>query len=62
MTGEPVGAIVTSPTGGPALGPAAAADALLTERPANLWRDTLTNIFRQRSSYAVVLPQSLLLR
>ena len=50
MTGEPVGAIITSPTGGPSLGPAAAADALLTERPANLWRDTLANILRQRSA------------
>ena len=44
MTGEPAGAFVTSPAGGPALGPAAAAEALLTERPANLWRDTLANI------------------
>jgi ABC-type dipeptide/oligopeptide/nickel transport system permease subunit len=35
---------------GPALGPAAAADTLLTARPASLWRDTLANVLRQRSA------------
>ena len=39
------------PAGGPGSGmPAPAADPLARARPANLWRDTLGNIFRQRSA------------
>jgi peptide/nickel transport system permease protein len=52
MTSEPAiqGGLVTSPAGGPALGPGAAAEALVSARPASLWRDTLANVFRQRSA------------
>ena len=39
------------PAGGPGSGiPALASDPLARARPANLWRDTLGNIFRQRSA------------
>jgi ABC-type dipeptide/oligopeptide/nickel transport system permease subunit len=43
--------------GGTGASPVASADSLVTAKPANLWRDTLANVFRQRSAIigAVIL-------
>ncbi|HEX7949258.1 MAG TPA: ABC transporter permease [Candidatus Limnocylindrales bacterium] len=51
MSGEPLvqGGLTAGPGGRP-VGPGLAGDTLLTARPANLWRDTLANILRQRSA------------
>ena len=50
-TSEPIGPAGGMPAGTPGAGvPTLASDAVGRGRPANLWRDTLGNIFRQRSA------------
>jgi len=52
MSSEPLvqGTLVGGGGAAPGAGPAASAESLLSAKPASLWRDTLTNVYRQRSA------------